>query len=380
MSACIDHLKFYSADPTADTTWLFVELCFDDGTLGLGEATLDGREAEVIGVARRLFPELTAVNVDRDCLYERLPFGSLPEASVSSAVMQSFCDALARRAGVPLATSLGGRLRNRVGLYANINRRTRDRSPEGMARSVGDASEAGFEAIKIAPFDEVRPDLDRTAMRAAMGQGLKRMAAVRDALGPSARLMVDCHWRFDETGATEMIRAAALLAPYWIECPVFEAPDRIDTICRLRSKANAAGIRLAGLELQIQARGFRPYLAAGTYDVMMPDVKYVGGPEEMMKIADVFGRHGVAFSPHNPSGPICHAHSLQICSGLPASDLLEHQFDETPVFGALVNSELPTTKDGVASLDPVRPGLGLTLARDLSLLREVDVSSGGSAG
>ena len=45
----------------------------------------------------------------------------------------------------------------------------------------------------------------------------------------------------------------------------------------------------------------------------MPDVKYVGGPIKMVELANYIKKYGSEFSPHNPSGPICHAHSLQIC-------------------------------------------------------------------
>ncbi len=43
---------------------------------------------------------------------------------------------------------------------------------------------------------------------------------------------------------------------------------------RLRARANAAGMRLAGCETEVRREGFRPFLKAGAYDVMMPDVKY----------------------------------------------------------------------------------------------------------
>ena len=374
MRARLDRLRLFSVDAAPTTIWLFVEARFDDATTGWGEATLNDDESGVIRAARRLFPELTQVMTSRAALFDRLPFGSLPEAAVSSAVMQAFCDADARRAGVPLADSLGGHRRDRIGLYANINRRTRDRNPAGMATSADDARAAGFDAIKIAPFDEVHPDQNFAEMRAAMATGLDRMAAVRDTLGPTARLMVDCHWRFNEAGAAEMIRAVAPLAPYWIECPVPESRDRLGAICRLRNVANIAGIRLAGLETQILVEGFQPYLSAGAYDVMMPDVKYVGGPDEVMRVAALLKRHGVACSPHNPTGPISHVHSLHVSAALGNADLLEHQFDETPVFDALIEDGLPVYESGGATLDWARPGLGVTLSGDPSQLYAIELS------
>ena len=112
---------------------------------------------------------------------------------------------------------------------------------------------------------------------------------------------------------------------------------------RLRGLANAGGVRLAGCEQGVRQAGFEPFLKAGAYDAMMPDVKYVGGVAEVMRLAETFDRHGVLFSPHNPTGPVCHATSLQVCAAVPHLDRLEMQFDETPLFAALAGGALPGT-------------------------------------
>jgi len=129
----------------------------------------------------------------------------------------------------------------------------------------------------------------------------------------------------------------------------------------LRSRANAFGIRLAGLETAICRRGFLPYAEAGAYDVMMPDVKYCGGPLEMMAIATDLDSYGIDFSPHNPSGPICHLHSLNICAVLSKTDLLEMQFDESPMFNSLLKNTLPPVAEGEIELFRDLPGLGASL-------------------
>ena len=374
MNLMIDMVRLICVEAAPGTKWLFVELVLVDGTSGWGEATLNGEEAEVARAAENLFPRLVGVEILPAELFERLPFTTLPESAIASAVMQAFQDADARVAELPLADRIGSRKRNRIGLYANINRRTRDRTPAGMATSAAEAAEAGFEAVKIAPFDEVRPDLGRQDMRQAMSTGIQRIAAVRETLGPGARLMIDCHWRFDEGGAVEMIDAIAPLAPYWIECPVAENVSQIDVIRTLRSKVNAADIRLAGLETQIRAEGFRPYLLAGAYDVMMPDVKYAGGPGEMLRIAELFEQYNTTFSPHNPSGPVCHAHSMHICSTLDTCDLLEFQYDETPLFDRLVSYDFAPARGGTAALDWSRTGLGVSISENPGVSREVACS------
>lgn len=345
-------VKLVPVRVTPATNWIFLSL--SDGEMtGWGEATLNGREQGIFEYFRQLPDRLGSDDL------AALRFDSLPRAALSSAILQANADLSARKVGKTLSDHLGGTARDRIGVYANVNRRTRDRSPKSMAASAQDALGDGHTAIKIAPFDEVRPDMSRPQMNQATELGLARIAAVRDAIGPR-RLMVDCHWRFDVGGAEALIDACAAFGLYWIECPIAETEAAIPDLVALRARANAAGMRLAGLETAIRREGFAPYIAAGAYDVMMPDIKYCGGPHEMMAIASDLQRHGVAFSPHNPSGPICHLHSLHVCATLAEGDLLETQFDETPMFDGLMDGVLPQPVEGQMALPLKAAGLGLS--------------------
>ena len=176
--------------------------------------------------------------------------------------------------------------------------------------------------------------------------------------------MVDCHWRLDEAAALTVLAAVDPLRLYWLECPLVENAANLPALVRLRSAANGLGIRLAGCEQAIGLAGFAPFLAAGAYDVMMPDVKYVGGLAEVMRVAAAFDRAGVDFSPHNPSGPVCHAASLQVSAAVPTLSRLELQFDESPLFDGLVGGQLPATGGGSSAL-PQKPGLGVGLRAEL---------------
>ena len=90
-----------------------------------------------------------------------------------------------------------GRRRQRVRLYANLNRGPRDRSAEGFARAAAAAVEAGFRAVKCTPFDEIRHDrLDRDGVEEDLDLGVARIAASREAAGPGVDLLVDCHCRY----------------------------------------------------------------------------------------------------------------------------------------------------------------------------------------
>lgn len=343
------------------TLWHFVEIETSAGLRGTGEASLQGQAPAVAREVARLAQALAGGPADPAALAALPAPKTLAEAAARSAVDLALRDVAAQAAGQRLVEALGGAHREEIALYANINRRTEDRSPAGFARSAGDAVAAGFTAFKIAPFDEVSPDrLAGDPAGSCLEPGLARIAAVRECIGAEAELMVDCHWRLDEAAALAVLRAVEPLRLHWLECPLPETADSIPALVRIRSAANAAGVRLAGCEQAIGLDGFMPFLKAGAYDAMMPDVKYVGGLAEVLRVADAFAAAGVDFSPHNPSGPICHAASLHVSGAVPGFSRLELQFDESPLFDSLVGGRLPKIQGGAAGL-PEGKGLGVAL-------------------
>ena len=356
-------LDLIAVSVTPKTVWTFVRATGADGVQGIGEATLTGQETAIAVVAERAGPGVVQDYArDAGAIFGTLPFETIAEASFSSGLMQALRDLEARQQGVPVASLLGGMQRTAIPTYANINRRTLDRTPEGFAASVADPLAAGHQAFKIAPFDDLTPQLDEADARPLIAAGIARIEAVRDAIGPEKRLMVDCHWRFRTERAMEAMEALRPVGLYWFECAIPETDETIPDLVKLRAQANAQGVLHTGMEMGVLREAFRPYLKAGAYDVMMPDVKYAGGSDEMMRIAEEFAEAGVTFSPHNPSGPICHAHSLQLCAALPDEAVLETQYDETPLFDELVGQALPQANGGIVTLDSSLAGIGVSLA------------------
>lgn len=351
---------------THKTCWTFVRLHTEDGRIGEGEATLTGREDALVAAAENVIPlalsEATPRHPSR--FAECHAPDNIEDAGIVSAVDQALWSLHAQGNGQSLARTLGVR-RDRIPVYANINRRTDNRSPDGFAASARAAVAGGHTAFKVAPFDEVSPVVCAQGDGVqAMQTGLARVAAVREAIGPQARLMVDCHWRFDEATAGVLNEAAARLGVHWIETPLPEFEVNIPALVRLRRQCNAHGIRQAGLETSVGWETMRPFCEAGAYDVVMPDMKYIGGIREVERTAAECEKLGVQVSPHNPSGPICHAASLQVSASLGAFDMLELQFDESPLFDSLVGAPFARITDGQAQLPP-EPGLGVVLVDDI---------------
>lgn len=359
--AAIDTCVF---NVNARTNWIFVRVRLDDGTDGVGEASLNGWEPLVRAYCAQLAEdlcgsELPAVRA-RLATYPHSP-GGLVASAAKSAIEQALIDAEGRSRGVPAWQLLGGKRRDRVPVYANINRATADRTPGGCARAAQAALAQGFRAVKIAPFDGVLPDaLDQPETRRAIDLGIERVKAMRAAIGPSTPLMIDCHWRFDPPTARAVLERLADVRLHWFECPVSEQPSLHDALADLRAAANAQGVMIAACELQTAVAGFRPFIAPRRVDVIMPDVKYAGGMAQMLRIAAFAQAHGVKFSPHNPTGPVCTYASLHAAAAATDCESLELQVGESELYFDVVGGARPPFVDG-AFVVPDAPGLGVTL-------------------
>lgn len=358
----IASVEFLGVNVTPKTNWSFLLLRTACGRGGIGECTLPNQEAQLAAEAADLAARVTGQDARaRNRLARLVPHapGGLVAHAVASAFEQALWDLAGQEAGRPIHDLLGGALRDSVPLYANINRGANPRTPDGFAAAARRTVEAGFGAVKLAPFEPlVWEDAADPAQRAAYAEGLARIAAVRAAVGPGIEVMVDAHWRFSPGGAARLVQDVAPFALFWLECPVSEANH--PAIRRLRSMANDRGMRLAGAETLAGLGAYRTIIEAGCYDVLMPDIKYAGGHEEIRRIAALAQTAGIEIAPHNPTGPVCHAHSVHLCATLPNLLPLEVQFGETERFFSLVAGHDLRFQHGAAAL-PATPGLGIAL-------------------
>src|SRR5512138_2664072 len=192
---------------TARTVWLVVRLRTDAGLTGLGEAsdafgfantTRDDAarmQSELRGffeLVRNQSPLDVGAYLQRaEPLVER---GGFVSATACSAIEQALWDLSGKALDVPAHALFGGRIRDTLPVYANINRATTRRTPEGFAATAKAAAGEGFRAVKGAPFDGFPPaGSSAAAIDAAVENGIACVAAMRDAVGPDVEVMVDCH-------------------------------------------------------------------------------------------------------------------------------------------------------------------------------------------
>ncbi|OON41641.1 hypothetical protein BTJ39_00270 [Izhakiella australiensis] len=345
---------------TEKTKWIFISLQDEDGVTGYGEATLSGKEQQVCALfTRHARDYLQAGGATPEACFPHL--NDLATAALASGLDQALWDLKAKRQQKPLYALIAENCSAEISVYANINRKTAGRTAQEFASNAVRALNDGHRAIKIAPFDEVNcHDANGQHFRQSVAAGLDRIACVRDAIGPDTRLMVDCHWRFDFAAAAELLQLTQKYQLYWLECPIPETAQNSAAINRLRTQANEQGVLLAGCEEYIRLESFQPYLQADCYDIYMPDAKYVGGIQEMLRVAAAVSDAGAVFSPHNPSGPICDAVSSHLCAAQQNAGMLEMQYDESPLFTALTDAPPKKIFNGVMAL-PTLPGHGVNL-------------------
>lgn len=307
--------------------WLHVVLTDDEGHVGYGEASHGGfgpNRDEIVEtiLTRQCWPLLEGQDPrDVSRLTARLWMlgDGLAAATAISACEQALWDLAGQAADVPVATLFGGSVSREIPLYANINRAVTARTPDGFATAAGSAASERFRAVKLAPFDGIdQRRIREREQRARVQLGIACVAAVRDAVGDEIDVMVDCHSAFDLGTAHQVARELAALGVTWFEEPL--PVWNLDAHRLLKPMVNDLGMELVGGELLFGTGGYWPYLVAGVWDVIMPDVKHCGGLAALRAIGQLAAGQGVGVAPHNPSGPVS-----TIASGHALAAVLEHR-------------------------------------------------------
>ncbi len=258
-------------------------------------------------------------------------------------------DILGQATQQPVGRLLGGRYRDRVRPYASL---LMDR-PERLAEQLQALKQQGFTAFKVGwgPFGRVSNALDEAIV-----------AAARDAVGPDMLLMVDAGASdaFWPQGLKWALHTADMLASYnvaWFEEAL--RPDALDDFVRLRE---AARLPISGGEVLTRRQSFLPWLRAGAFDIVQPDVTKVGGISEERRIAWLAGEFGVRFIPHGWNTAVGLAADLQLASAFGDTDLVEY-CTGSPYIDDIVAGGWQLDADGMLAIPDV-PGLGVSLDRE----------------
>ena len=346
--------------------WLAFRLRTSDGRTGLGDATHNASDPKVCAAAaeklldvmrgRTVFeierlrqaalPLVAAANGGRD---------HRPIACAFAGFEQCMWDLQGKILGLPVSELFGGRLRDAVRNYANINRATRGdrRTPEGFAANAKRGVEAGFDAFKLAPFDGVKRDpAGGATFRQGIDYGIECIRAVRQVIGDERDLLIDGHGRFSRGQAIETAARLEAMRLYWFE-------ESVPGIENLAAVNRSAPMPTAGGESLFGVEAFYPYIAGKAVDIVMPDIKFCGGLLELKKIAAMAEGAGMDCAPHGPASPIGNMAAAQVCATLPNFSILEFAHGEVDWRAETVIPEEPIRNGRLTVLD--RPGIGYEL-------------------
>ena len=356
---------------------IVVELETDAGISGLGEAAIaygvgetaaagmikDLADAIVLGQDPFRIEAVWSDMYDHTFWAKR--GGPIVFAGIS-AIEQALWDIKGRALGVPVYELLGGKVHERVRVYAN-GWSFRASTPDEFARATERVLRDGYTALKLyplanpvidSPHGMIRHVSQRSIDRAAVELAVARVRAVRQAIGPNVDLMLDMSGELTTDAIVSLGRRLEEFDVLFFEEPV----DPFD-LESMRRVADALHMPIAAGERLYTRYDFRRLLELRAAHIVQPDVGTAGGMLEVKKIAAMAEAFNLRVAPHLCAGPISTAATLQLDATLTNLLIQELYPYRVPEHFAIVDRapELEV-RDGHLAI-PDRPGFGVELDR-----------------
>ncbi len=337
------------------TNWVFVKIYTDEGITGVGEGTLEYKEKAFLGALEHIKEYLLGQDprdiekhwhtIYRDAYWR----GGPVLMSALSAVECALWDILGKSLNVPVYTLLGGKYHDKVRIYVN-GWFAGAKEPEEFAEKARIAVKRGVSAMKWDPFGKNYLQISN----AELGKALRNVAAVREAVGDEVDLLIEGHGRFDVPTATRIAKELEQFRPMFFEEPV--PPDNLEALAAVRAKSP---VPISAGERLYSRWDYRKLFDIRAADYIQPDISHAGGISELKKIAAEAETRYIPFAPHNPSGPVANAATLQLAAACPNFCILEIMYSDVEWRGDVTTESLEYA-DGYIRI-PDRPGLGIEI-------------------
>ncbi len=269
--------------------WVFCKIYTNAGLVGLGEGSVTSKEATVTEAIMEQERFLIGRDPsDIELIWQgmfrnpRWRGGPVLNSAIS-AVEIALWDILGQALGVPIYRLLGGAARTRIRMYLDVGA-----TPEEFLR----AKELGYTAAKMTPLAPVIAVVQPGNMIRA---GVKKVEAIRKAVGEDFDIAVDAHGRCTTAMAIDFCTRVEEFDLLWVEEPT--QLEDLGELALLRQKTKT---HLATGERSFTKYGFADFCSRHLVDYIQPDVCHAGGILELKKIGVLAETYRIEMAPHNP--------------------------------------------------------------------------------
>jgi L-alanine-DL-glutamate epimerase-like enolase superfamily enzyme len=270
-------------------------------------------------------------------------------------------DIVGQATKTPLWKLLGG-YRDTLDCYASAGFYAGGKGVEAVAAEFAGYAERGFRFGKMKVGRN--PDLPNNPLHdmwasdyalATLEEDIERVRAVRAAVGPSFKLVIDANNAWTPAAALQFMARVADQDIFWLEEPV-----ATDDLAGSAEVAHALTVPVAGYESETGLGGFRDLIEQRAVDIVQPDVIWTGGITACRKVAALAEAHRLPVIPHVFSTALASVANRHFIAGIPNGSLLEFDQNPNPLRTELFEESIGPDPDGKVRLSD-RPGLGFTL-------------------
>jgi L-alanine-DL-glutamate epimerase-like enolase superfamily enzyme len=361
-------------DKSTTLSACYVEVETDNGIIGHGLTAITEEDVVAQAVNGVIAPNIVGDDpLLHERIWEKLYWTLMPRgqtgyaAHAVAAVDLALWDIKGKALNLPVWKLLGG-ARARVPVYATFGFGFFDREQlAGAARKwVAD----GFRRLKMTVAGEALKHKDERPVMEAIREDAKRVAAVREAVGPDVEIFIDANCNLDLYHATKLVE---MIRPCNIS--FFEEPLTQNDAQGMAQLRRNSGIALACGQNEGLAYRFRDLLAAQAIDYAQPNVCITGGFTQCVKIAGLAASYNVSVA----NGGAWSYHNMHLQAGVANGSLVEHHYLAVELYKTLYR-DLPMPKDGWLAL-PDKPGLGFEPNREvIAEIAKLPLSSGRGKG
>lgn len=333
-----------------------VKISTDNGLIGWGESTLEGKPKSTMAAVEELADYLIGKDPLRiehhwQHIYRSAFFrGGNVLMSALSGLDQALWDIAGKHYGVPVYKLLGGPTRDRVRVYAHWG--LGDISDEGLAKAKDRLTylqtKGGYTAFKSGPGGKWRAHEPPAVIDAFV----KRAYLTREWVGPEVEIAFDFHGKMTPALAIEICYELKGMRPMFVEEPVPQ--DNVDA---LKLVSDHVTFPIATGERLLSRWEFRQVLEKQAAAYIQPDGSHAGGISELKKIAIMAEVYYIHMMPHCAIGPV----ALMACSHVDAAipNFLIQESVGPDWLTDILAEPLPL-KDGYLELTD-KPGLGIEI-------------------